>query len=58
MYWTPHNDGYVKTTGNTTFKLIWGNGPGNAGYMMIPNPFLYVTNSHPSTLYLVNSKGH
>jgi len=42
VYWTPHNDGYVKTTGNTTFKLIWGNGPGNAGYMMIPNPFLYM----------------
>ena len=32
--WTPHYEATglgLKTTGNATFKIVYGNGPGNAG---------------------------
>ena len=41
MSWTPHNDGYLRTTGNITFVVVWAAGTGNGGMMSMPNPYLY-----------------
>lgn len=43
--WTPHYEATglgLKTTGNATFKIVYGNGPGNAGYEQIAAPALYL----------------
>jgi hypothetical protein len=46
--WTPHGDKttYLKTAGNATLKVIWGNGVGGADplaqYIGTINPYLYM----------------